>query len=119
MFMVKPNNAPAGPPSHELPHQETDARTGQLNETWPFYRKKFYGAGAKERAANITGARWPVIGIALGAGGARGWSHIGVLLELNAQGIYPDIVAGTSIGALVGEPMPLASSRRSKFSPAA
>ncbi|MGQ0445431.1 MAG: patatin-like phospholipase family protein [Beijerinckiaceae bacterium] len=73
-----------------------------MNETWPFYRKKFYGAGAKERAENIAAARWPVIGIALGAGGARGWSHIGVLLELNAQGIYPDIVAGTSIGALVG-----------------
>ena len=28
--------------------------------------------------------------------------HIGVLLELNAQGIYPDVVAGTSIGAVVG-----------------
>ncbi|MGH6842858.1 MAG: patatin-like phospholipase family protein, partial [Methylocella sp.] len=50
----------------------------------------------------MAAARWPVIGIALGAGGARGWSHIGVLLELNAQGVYPDIVAGTSIGALVG-----------------
>ena len=43
-----------------------------------------------------------MIGIALGAGAARGWSHIGVLLELNAQGIYPDVVAGTSIGAVVG-----------------
>ncbi|MGH6852333.1 MAG: patatin-like phospholipase family protein [Methylocella sp.] len=42
------------------------------------------------------------MGIALGAGAARGWAHIGVLLELNAQGIYPDVVAGTSIGALVG-----------------
>jgi NTE family protein len=42
------------------------------------------------------------IGIALGAGAARGWSHIGVLLELAAHGIHPDIVAGTSIGAVVG-----------------
>jgi NTE family protein len=42
------------------------------------------------------------IGIALGAGAARGWSHIGVLLELAAQGIHPDIIAGTSIGAVVG-----------------
>src|ERR1700730_13580134 len=68
----------------------------------PFYRKNINGVGANERAADIATARWPNLGIALGAGGARGWSHIGVLLELNAQGIYPEIVAGTSIGALVG-----------------
>jgi NTE family protein len=42
------------------------------------------------------------IGIALGAGAARGWSHIGVLQELAEHGIHPDIVAGTSIGAVVG-----------------
>ncbi|WP_457796884.1 patatin-like phospholipase family protein [Methylocystis sp. S23] len=44
----------------------------------------------------------PLIGLALGAGAARGWSHIGVLRELAEQGIQPDIVAGTSIGAVVG-----------------
>lgn len=44
----------------------------------------------------------PLIGLALGAGAARGWSHIGVLRELADHGIYPDIVAGTSIGAVVG-----------------
>ncbi|MEX1153262.1 patatin-like phospholipase family protein [Parvibaculum sp.] len=42
------------------------------------------------------------IGIALGAGVARGWTHIGVLRALSRAGIEPDIVAGTSIGALVG-----------------
>jgi NTE family protein len=42
------------------------------------------------------------IGLALGGGSARGWAHIGVLQALNAAGIYPDIVAGTSIGAVVG-----------------
>jgi NTE family protein len=68
----------------------------------PFYRKNVNGAGAHECAADIAAARWPIIGLALGAGGARGWSHIGVLLELNAHGIYPDVVAGTSIGAVVG-----------------
>src|ERR1700732_4377957 len=68
----------------------------------PFYRKNVNGAGANERAANFAAARWPKIGVALGAGGARGWSHIGVLRELNAQGIYPDVIAGTSIGAVVG-----------------
>lgn len=42
------------------------------------------------------------IGLALGGGSARGWAHIGVIQTLNRAGIYPDIVCGTSIGALVG-----------------
>jgi NTE family protein len=42
------------------------------------------------------------IGIALGSGAARGWAHIGVLRTLQQAGIRPDIVCGTSIGALVG-----------------
>jgi NTE family protein len=44
----------------------------------------------------------PQIGIALGAGAARGWAHIGVLRALEEAGIHPDIVCGTSIGALIG-----------------
>lgn len=44
----------------------------------------------------------PRIGIALGSGGARGWAHIGVLEGLAALGIVPDVVSGSSIGALVG-----------------
>jgi len=42
------------------------------------------------------------IGLALGSGSARGWAHIGVIHALAEQGIRPDIVCGTSIGALVG-----------------
>jgi NTE family protein len=42
------------------------------------------------------------IGVALGAGAARGWSHIGVLQALDAAGIRADVVCGTSIGSLVG-----------------
>jgi len=42
------------------------------------------------------------IGIALGSGSARGWSHIGVLKALAEMGIRPGIVAGSSTGALVG-----------------
>lgn len=42
------------------------------------------------------------IGLALGGGAARGWAHIGVLRALQEAGIVPDIVAGTSIGAVVG-----------------
>lgn len=42
------------------------------------------------------------IGLALGSGAARGWSHIGVIKALKQAGIDIDIVAGCSIGSLVG-----------------
>jgi len=42
------------------------------------------------------------IGVALGGGGARGWAHIGVLRTLMRAGFAPEVVAGTSIGAIVG-----------------
>jgi NTE family protein len=48
------------------------------------------------------GKEGALIGLALGAGAARGWSHIGVVERLVEAGIAPDVVAGTSIGALVG-----------------
>lgn len=52
----------------------------------------------------MTGAKpgQPRIGLALGAGVARGWSHIGVIQKLAEEGIEPDVVSGTSVGALVG-----------------
>jgi NTE family protein len=49
-----------------------------------------------------TQATVPRIGLALGGGAARGWAHIGVVRTLVAAGIVPDVIAGTSIGALVG-----------------
>ena len=42
------------------------------------------------------------IGLALGSGSARGWAHVGVIRALLRAGIEPDLVCGTSIGALVG-----------------
>ena len=42
------------------------------------------------------------IGLALGGGAARGFAHIGVIKVLEAQGLAPDIVVGTSAGAVVG-----------------
>ena len=42
------------------------------------------------------------IGLALGGGCARGWSHIGVMRVLEREGIIPDVIAGCSIGAVVG-----------------
>ncbi len=44
----------------------------------------------------------PSIGLALGGGVARGWAHIGALQRLEELGIKPDVIAGTSVGALVG-----------------
>lgn len=46
--------------------------------------------------------RKPCIGIALGSGSARGWSHIGVLQALAEMDIHPEVVCGCSIGAVVG-----------------
>ena len=45
---------------------------------------------------------YPKIGLALGSGSARGWSHIGIIRGLEAMGIKPHIVCGCSAGALVG-----------------
>ncbi len=44
----------------------------------------------------------PLIGLALGGGSARGWSHIGIIRALGEAGIEPDIVTGCSIGSIVG-----------------
>jgi len=45
---------------------------------------------------------YPRIGLALGSGSARGWAHIGVIQALGEMGVEPEIIAGTSIGAIVG-----------------
>ncbi len=44
----------------------------------------------------------PKIALALGGGAARGFAHVGVIKALEAHGIVPDIVVGTSAGSLVG-----------------
>jgi len=46
--------------------------------------------------------RPPTIGLALGSGSARGWAHIGIIQGLEEIGVRPQVVAGTSVGALVG-----------------
>lgn len=47
-------------------------------------------------------AEKPKVGLALGAGAARGWSHFGVIRALKSMGIEPNVIAGCSIGSLVG-----------------
>ena len=44
----------------------------------------------------------PRIALALGGGAARGFAHIGVIKALEAQGIHPDLITGTSAGSVVG-----------------
>lgn len=44
----------------------------------------------------------PRLGIALGGGSARGYAHIGVLATLEHQGLAPDLLVGTSFGAVIG-----------------
>ena len=54
-------------------------------------------------AATVAKPAQPVkIGLALGGGAARGFAHIGVIKALEAQGIVPDLVVGTSAGSVVG-----------------
>lgn len=43
----------------------------------------------------------PVVALVLGAGAARGFAHIGVIKALEAQGIQPDIVVGSSVGSVI------------------
>ena len=47
-------------------------------------------------------AKKTVVALVLGGGAARGWAHIGVIHELADMGIEPDMVVGTSVGAIVG-----------------
>jgi len=56
---------------------------------------------AGKQPDNRAGVR-PSIGLALGGGAARGFAHIGILQTLLAHGVKPDIITGTSMGAVVG-----------------
>jgi NTE family protein len=58
--------------------------------------------GPNGHKVGLGSIRRPVIGLALGGGAARGFAHIGIVRALIAHGIVPDVVVGTSIGAVVG-----------------
>ena len=61
--------------------------------------KRFPIKGVRAVAREIAGVR---VGLALGAGAARGWAHIGVLKVLEDEKIPIDMISGSSMGALVG-----------------
>ncbi len=58
--------------------------------------------GSNGNKPGLGTTRRPVIGLALGGGAARGFAHIGIVRTLIAHGIVPNVVVGTSIGAVVG-----------------
>jgi NTE family protein len=66
-----------------------------------FWRGESGGTGGAVETAAAE-HRAPRIGLALGGGAARGWAHIGVVRAVLEAGLKPDIIAGTSIGAVVG-----------------
>ena len=68
--------------------------------------EKLTGRGSNgqngRQKVGLGATRRPVIGLALGGGAARGFAHIGIVRTLLAHGIVPDVVVGTSMGAVVG-----------------
>lgn len=78
---------------------------------WNFHRQNEQTVSLENGVSNIAGVPGtveqakppkPKIALALGGGAARGWAHIGVLKALDEEGIEVGMIAGTSIGALVG-----------------
>ncbi|MCK0110925.1 patatin-like phospholipase family protein [Ornithinimicrobium sp. F0845] len=63
-----------------------------------FARHPGRSAAPEPERAEVT----PVLGLALGGGGARGLCHIGVVRVLEELGVTPDVVSGTSMGGLIG-----------------
>ncbi|WP_062309975.1 patatin-like phospholipase family protein [Polynucleobacter sinensis] len=73
-------------------------------------RRRFLGFGlglgtlagsAGLGGCSVFSSRKPVVGLVLGAGAARGFAHVGVIKALEAQGIRPDIVVGSSAGSVI------------------
>jgi NTE family protein len=61
-----------------------------------------FGRELSRKAVPVLSSRTPAIGVALGGGFARGIAHVGVLKVLEEEGIPIRVVAGTSVGALIG-----------------
>ena len=65
-------------------------------------KDEFAGPRAPRFEADSPAAVPPRLALVLGSGGARGFAHIGVLKVLDENHIRPDLVVGTSVGAVVG-----------------
>jgi predicted acylesterase/phospholipase RssA/CRP-like cAMP-binding protein len=92
------HDAPAPPyvqELHELVGRDFKTYTGQLKPN----QGKLLEQGIERIVHHLRGVQ---IGLALGGGAARGMAHLGVLKSLEQHGIYVDMLAGTSAGAMVG-----------------
>jgi len=76
--------------------------TATLAAACALFPDSYEGAGAP-RAVPIVPLRAerPILGLALGGGGTRGFAHVGVIKALEAAGIVPDVIAGASSGAVI------------------
>jgi NTE family protein len=67
-----------------------------------FFPTDHNGSGAPRQAAIVAlKSERPLVALALGSGGARGFAHVGVIKSLEEAGIFPDIITGSSSGAVV------------------
>lgn len=81
------------PPGIWVP-KSPEALAGRLDT-----EKRFPVRGAQALARDLGGVR---VGLVLGAGGARGWAHLGVIKVLEEAGVPIDLIVGSSIGSMVG-----------------
>jgi NTE family protein len=86
----------------QLKGQGITGRRFCLVAAWYFALVSQLATAALGQTAPQSTQRAPKIALVLGGGGARGAAHVGVLRELERQGIHIDMVTGTSIGAIVG-----------------
>lgn len=96
----EPTHEPNGAPQPDVEQAKTGETAPHANSAHESSSKESSAQEASAQNADI--AAGPAIGLALGGGVARGWAHIGVLRRLDELNIRPSVVAGTSIGALVG-----------------
>ena len=87
--------APQIPEVHQLAAREFKLYEAPL----PYPSGKVHSTSIDRLVHHLRGVR---IGVALGGGAARGMAHLGVLKILEEQGIVPDVIVGTSVGAMTG-----------------
>ena len=87
--------APVVPEFQDFASREFKICESRLPHPWG----KVHSVGMERLVHFLRGVR---IGVALGGGGARGMAHLGVLNILDQNGIVPDMIAGTSVGAMTG-----------------
>jgi len=72
------------------------------NLTYNFVFILLFFSGSTLRAQNTYDDTRPKIGVVLSGGGAKGIAHIGILKAMEEEGLYPDYIAGTSMGSIIG-----------------